>query len=158
MDAVTLAINGLDNNFLTSIASFLDNTILFLIIVSIIAISLEKDNKKRTKLVTAVFIAVLLGTAIKTLTGVPRPCYELDLKTNCTGGYSFPSNHTIVAFTLALGFLDDKRYAWVLLFALFVGFTRIYLGVHTFIDVTASMALSPLVYEMVDYYWKGRFK
>ena len=106
------------------------------------------------RILVALVVVFLVGTAIKTLTEVSRPCEELILKTDCGGGYSFPSLHAATAFTLALGFLNDRRYLWVLLFALFVSFTRIYLGVHTFVDIAAALVISPIVYSLVDFYWK----
>lgn len=72
-----------------------------------------------------------------------------DAKAGATG-YSFPSGHTLLAATefLSLAHWQKKR-RWVVLVCVFVavlvGFTRMYLGVHTPQDVLASLALSLLV-------------
>jgi membrane-associated phospholipid phosphatase len=53
--------------------------------------------------------------------------------------YSFPSGHTVSAFTLVtvcIAFLMSRRYDLFLLFTAFlVGYSRIYLGQHFFEDV-----------------------
>ncbi len=65
-------------------------------------------------------------------------------------GYSFPSGHTQVAATefLSLAHWQKKR-LWVVLVCVFmtllVGFTRMYLGVHTPQDVLLSLLLSLVV-------------
>ncbi|MDD5022589.1 MAG: phosphatase PAP2 family protein [Candidatus ainarchaeum sp.] len=154
MDAVTIAINNMNNPLLTQLSVFLDNSLYFLLLVFVLLLIFERNDKKRTKLMAAIFLALVFSSLIKIAIGTPRPCEELNLRTDCSQGYSFPSNHTIVAFTLALGFLDNKKFVLFLIFAVFIAITRIYLGVHTFLDVTASMTLSPIVYEIVDYYWR----
>ncbi|ODJ50731.1 phosphatase PAP2 family protein [Brochothrix thermosphacta] len=68
------------------------------------------------------------------------------------GGYSFPSGHTmaITTFTLSLVFIltyNNRRYrrALLLLSALliiFIGFTRVYLGVHYPSDILGGFMLS----------------
>jgi Membrane-associated phospholipid phosphatase len=66
-------------------------------------------------------------------------------KTAATG-YSFPSGHTQSAFSLfgSIGFYIKKRWLSIvcLAVAVLVGFSRMYLGVHTPADVLVGMAIS----------------
>ena len=63
-------------------------------------------------------------------------------------GYSFPSGHTQSAAALygSLGAQIKRKpaKAILLLIALLVAFSRMYLGVHTLLDVTASLIISSL--------------
>ncbi len=156
MDGLTIAINNINNESLTLISEILDSKIIYSLILLGFILWFERNNEKRGKLFVVLILAFLIGTTIKEITQIPRPCAELILKTDCGSGYSFPSIHTLTAFTLALGFLDRKKYGIMLFFALFVAFSRIYLGVHTFIDIAGAVVLSPIIYGIVDYYWKRR--
>jgi len=59
--------------------------------------------------------------------------------------YSFPSGHALISlcFYLALAEIEGRKRAWRLaavLFAVAIGLTRIYLGVHYPTDVAAGFA------------------
>ncbi|MFA5050331.1 MAG: phosphatase PAP2 family protein [Candidatus Micrarchaeia archaeon] len=156
MDLVSVSISGLNNEYLTLISSLIDNLIIFSLIVLFIIFYFEKNENKRKKLFIAVILAFLIGTMVKEIYQIERPCIALDSKIKCSLGYSFPSIHSIVMFTLALGFLDDKKYILIIVLGVFVAFTRIYLGIHTFFDVAGALVLSTIVYGIVDYYWRKR--
>lgn len=155
MDEITVVINSLNNEVVTGISALLDNYLIFSIILLLIIFLFEKRDKKRGKLLLAVLLAFLIGATIKSATEIPRPCEELNSKIECKTSYSFPSLHAITAFTLAIGFLNKKEYPLILLFALFVAFSRIYLGMHAFTDIAGSLVLSPMIYGIVDWYFKG---
>ena len=66
-----------------------------------------------------------------------RPCYELQdvriQKKDCGGYFSFPSNHAANSATIVsslLMFHKQKIYQVLILLAMAVGYSRIYLGVH----------------------------
>jgi undecaprenyl-diphosphatase len=64
-------------------------------------------------------------------------------------GYSFPSGHTQSGVT-AFGCLAVKSRKWILrilcvVFALMIGFSRMYLGVHTIYDVATSLLIGAVV-------------
>jgi undecaprenyl-diphosphatase len=80
----------------------------------------------------------------------PRPCHVLEsLKhiTNCSNSFSFPSNHASNTFAFALlGTLCFRN--WVLLvytFALLVGYSRVYLGVHYPSDILGGAVLGSVM-------------
>jgi membrane-associated phospholipid phosphatase len=76
-----------------------------------------------------------------------RPCHALRgthhlvVILGCAHDYSFPSDHAIIAGALATGLVFFNRSlglaAWVL--ALFLGFARVYAGVHYPGDVVAGL-------------------
>jgi undecaprenyl-diphosphatase len=90
-----------------------------------------------------------LGQALKQVFARPRP--HLLPWLTVTHGWSFPSGHTLNAVTLAglLAWLMGRRlngwrrvalYVGVGLWAVLVGLSRVYLGVHYPSDVLASLA------------------
>ena len=59
-----------------------------------------------------------------------------------------------MAFALAAA-LWKKQKGWIYTaFALFVAFTRVYLGVHTLVDVSGGMVLGVLGYLFVGMAWE----
>jgi membrane-associated phospholipid phosphatase len=70
--------------------------------------------------------------------------------------YSFPSGHTVSAFTLAVIFSYWSRNKWwcpvFLLLAVMVGYSRMYLSEHFFEDVVAGSVLG-FVLTVIWVYW-----
>jgi membrane-associated phospholipid phosphatase len=52
------------------------------------------------------------------------------------------------------GFLNKKSYPLFLLFALFVSFTRMNLGVHVFEDIAGALPVALISYYLIDIAWK----
>ncbi|MCX8195093.1 MAG: phosphatase PAP2 family protein [Candidatus Micrarchaeota archaeon] len=101
-----------------------------------------KEQKRLPFLASAVAIALLLGFSSKQFFQETRPCLVAEGKIPCPQDYSLPSMHSLVAFTIALVAVGTRSFPFYLLFALFVAFSRIYLGVHTSVEVAAGLALS----------------
>lgn len=71
-------------------------------------------------------------------------------------GYSFPSGHTTSASSLAMAFtmsFRKKWWVWLLaaVYALSVGFSRMYLGVHTPADVFVGILMTVVMALLVDF-------
>lgn len=102
-------------------------------------------------LVCAMALSFLLGNIlIKNLVMRPRPCWEFPqvaMLVAVPRDYSFPSGHTLAAFTAASVIFCVNRRAGVAayLFAAFMGFSRLYLFVHYTTDILAGAALGCLV-------------
>ena len=108
------------------------------------------------------FLSGLLVQALKITFRIPRP-WVLDpdfkaVESAIPGatGYSFPSGHTQSGTALfsTLGFyLSKKKWKFLCFFLMcIIGFSRMYLGVHTPKDVLVSMVLTLLISFIVYYY------
>ena len=78
-----------------------------------------------------------------------RPCKELNvhLLVNCGSGYSFPSSHAANLFGQAVFFsLLFPRAKWYwLVFAFLVAISRVFVGVHYPLDITAGAVLGTFI-------------
>ncbi len=111
----------------------------------------------------AVLVAFAVAEVVKKLVAEVRPCYSLPhdyFVDACPAhnDYAFPSGHSTTAFATvaALWLLDRRLSAIAAVFALFEGFTRVYLGDHYTHDVLGSVVLALPVALLVS--WAlGRF-
>jgi membrane-associated phospholipid phosphatase len=94
---------------------------------------------------TAFFVASGLNAVLKGLVDRSRPpeAIGLDALVGVPGSPSFPSGHAMSAFAVAGAIaLLAPRLRWpVLAFAAAIAFSRVYLGVHFWLDVLAGAAL-----------------
>jgi undecaprenyl-diphosphatase len=168
------------NGFHTSLLTILFQNItfcgdgLFIIIVfTIIMISFKKHRDLGVVLLISYLSSGLLSQVIKQFVTSPRPsvyfeslhyAYYLDTFSNCRIGFrSFPSGHTASAFAMVtvLTSYFKKRYVWALclLFAVAIGYSRIYLAHHFLIDVLAGALIGVLSGTLsVLWFKKKRFK
>jgi undecaprenyl-diphosphatase len=119
-------------------------------------------NYKRKFLVILLFIIIAatlsdqLSVLIKNLVLRLRPCHEPALEGlvhtvngECGGLYSFVSSHATNSFDVALLSLMFIRRRWftisIILWALIIGYSRIYLGVHYPGDVLCGSVLGAFI-------------
>ena len=92
-----------------------------------------------------VLIAFAANDVLKSLVAERRPCGVVLQLANCPPAtdWSFPSNHTVIAFALAAAVLTvSARWVWpALLIAVIVACGRVAEGVHYPHDVVAGAAL-----------------
>jgi len=151
-DIITLSTSQLNIPLLTAVAKLIDNDLLFPAILLFLAFMAEQ-GKRRNRLVLTLGVIFLLGTGVKYLAHEIRPCSTILSKVQCPSDYSFPSSHVVLAFALAAA-LWKKPNGWIYtIFAVFVAFTRVYLGVHTLFDVFGGMAIGILGNSVVEIAW-----
>lgn len=121
---------------------------LFVIIIGLILIAFKRTRKIGLSMVGAVFIgAIFTNIIIKPLVARPRPYADeasifyqwwTEVGMETESNFSFPSGHTTAVTSAMMGFFlaGNKKYSWTgFLFALLMGFSRIYLCVHYPSDV-----------------------
>lgn len=92
---------------------------------------------------------ILVDYGIKLLFARPRPFmeYPMELLIKTPSGYSFPSGHTASSFTVAgFLFMNKVKGRWIiLLLAVLMAFSRLYLFVHYPSDILAGLVLGLLI-------------
>lgn len=163
------------NNLLNPIADFLLPIITKLgsdgaiwILLSLILISMKKYRKYGFMILLSLVIYLIVGSKIiKPLVARPRPFMELDfikLIVDKPSGYSFPSGHSMSAFSAAtiLMFMNKKIGITGIILASIIAFSRVYLFVHYPSDVIAGAVLGVIAgilsYKLVNYLYKTKVK
>ena len=149
-------LEGLRTPFLNSVFqffTFFGEETLFMVIS--LAFFWCIDKKNGYFLLYVSFLGNLINQFLKLVFVVPRP-WVLDEKFTIVEsaraqatGYSFPSGHTQSAAGLFLGIARFRKETWIriacLVITLLVGFSRMYLGVHTPADVLTSLGVALLL-------------
>jgi undecaprenyl-diphosphatase len=142
----------LQNGFFDFLMPILTNLDYWRIPLGLMAVLLLIFGKKKGRiavLLLVVGIALsdqLCNNVLKPLIQRIRPCNVLEnihLLVNCTKAYSFPSSHAMNIFTGCILLSHNYRKIKVILIviAILVSYSRIYVGVHYPFDVLAGMTL-----------------
>lgn len=156
MDPITEFAFTINNELLTQASLLLNNNLLFTVLIIAIVLVAERRNPKRVKIFSALIIAFIFSLVLKSIFEIERPCVSLELD-YCPEDYSFPSLHATLAFTLMLAFLNKKSYWIFVIFALFVSFSRLVIGAHTFVDIVAALPVAIISYYIIDVLWRRYF-
>lgn len=92
-----------------------------------------------------------------------RPCHELTsyrlVVESCGGDFGFPSNHAANSMALAVGagLLYRRKTIGVIfgLFAFFIGYSRVYLGVHYPLDIVGGFVVG--IFCACIFYFPSKF-
>ena len=135
------------NEFMLAITTLGEETA-FLVIAMIFFWCVDK--KKGYYIMAVGFAGTMLNQFLKLFFRIPRPWVLdenftiLEQAREAAGGYSFPSGHTQIAvgtFGSIAVFAEKKWQRWVcIILAVLVGFSRMYVGVHTPVDVLVGAA------------------
>lgn len=157
-EAIYFAVNAIHNTSADLIAPYVTAAGAGLTVVILSVIIALFNYRKAFLLVTSYGVTAILAQLIKHLINAPRPKLyftdQLDKIYFVKGveiySYnSFPSGHTVTAFSAAvtLTYLAKNK-SWGLLFllaAICIGYSRMYLSEHFFEDVTAGSILGVVV-------------
>jgi membrane-associated phospholipid phosphatase len=153
--------------------TFCGDGLFTLLLFSIIILSFKKHRKLALLLLIGFLSSGIFSQILKHLIASPRPSvyfeshhytYFLDTFSNCRVGFhSFPSGHTASAFAMVTIITNyfRRRHIWAisLLFAMTIGYSRIYLAHHFLIDVLAGAFIGVLSGTLtILWYNKSSFK
>ena len=156
-EAIYFEINGLHDNFADVFFTYATDLGAGLSIITLTLIFLLFNYRNAFLLISSFTITSLLGQLIKNIFHSPRPYvyFKTDLNhiylvkgIKMLTSNSFPSGHTIEAFTIAVVLtyiIRNKRWGFIfLLLAMAVGYSRMYLSEHFFEDVTAGSIIGTI--------------
>lgn len=153
-----LFLNGLHNSFFDEIMFYASNRFIWIPLYLIIIYFIVRKFK-----IKGIFISIILILTVALADDVSvhffkniflryRPCHNLNIQNlvhivhgHCGGQYGFISSHASNVFTVAsmvsLIFKNKKVSIFIFVWAIFVSYSRIYLGVHYPLDVVVGALL-----------------
>ena len=141
-------------DFLMALITHLGEELLFMAVGLIFLWCIDK--KRGYYILFAGFTGTVLTQFLKITFRIPRP-WVLDPNFSIVEearleatGYSFPSGHTQSAATLYGGIArSERRHKWIfwssIAAVVLVAFSRMYLGVHTLLDVGVALAIGAVL-------------
>ena len=146
--------NHIRNAVFTTFFTFITNQkiLLFILFLILLILFIRKDTRKLAwKTLIAFGICFMVFTLLKLVFQRPRPFAtntQLIPLIKRPNDYSFPSGHTACIFVCAFMIHDKlpKKYTLpILIFAILVAFSRLYVGVHYPTDVLAGIVLAYII-------------
>ena len=141
-------------DLLTTVSIFFDNdyilfsTLIFLYLIT--SYFFKTQRKKFPKLILTLLIGFLILIAVKEIFTYPRPCVTDESLISCPESYSFPSGHALTILIFAIVLIGEPSFFIFFIFALFICYTRVFLGVHTPLDIAGSLGFAFLSYAISD--------
>jgi membrane-associated phospholipid phosphatase/dolichol kinase len=143
IDFFSKAIAALDNPILTTLsvaADPLTYITLFIVAVWLFFFKYKKDKRKKDALLLSILLLFVAVQSIKFFMPQQRPCSSgIESKIDCPNDSAFPSAHAAFASLFLLPFISSIYFIPYALFVAFVAFSRIYVGVHSVVDVSAGL-------------------
>lgn len=137
---------------LDPIILFLTGTIPYVVVLFACLLFFKKTRKFAIYVLIGFAVCLLLNTfVIKPFFHRTRPFEAIKGLTYVgekPGGSSFPSSHTMSAFSLAWMSVWCKKKKWIaplFVYACVIAFTRLYLGVHYPTDILGGIVFSALI-------------
>jgi len=169
---VTLFLNGLHTSWLDPVMYWISDRLVWIpLYLFILFIVVKKWKKKSILLILLLILSITLSdqgcNLLKKSTKRLRPSHNIELEHKIHlvekpdgelyrgGQFGFPSAHAsnAMVFALFVFFFAGNRKTWVLLalffWAALLGFSRIYLGVHYWLDVECGYLVGALSFVVV---------
>lgn len=169
-DSIILLINEIRGGFfadsIMKFISFLGNGGWFYILIGLIMVLFIKKNNNIGKwgivlLLSLAISAIIVNIGIKPYVARLRPFDRLmlDIIINKPLDYSFPSGHTTAAFVAAVVFLymNRKIGLFMIVFAILMGISRMYLLVHFPSDVICGAIIGSVTSIIVCEIFKRKY-
>jgi membrane-associated phospholipid phosphatase len=147
--SISQSAQSIQHEWINAVGLLLNNPILFGALIIAIGVFFERRKENRIRMASALILTFILVILAKNILAVERPCIE-DALDFCPSGFSLPSMHAAISFTLMFAFIGRKSFPGFLVFALFVAFTRLNLGVHNFVDIAAALPVAFLSYYLIS--------
>ena len=134
------------DRFMTAVTSLGDKG-WFFIVLGVVLFCMRKTRKVGLAVLLSLAAGALIGNVfIKNIVMRDRPCWideSVQLLIHSPKDFSFPSGHTLASFEAAVSvFLYNRKWGIALLIlALLIALSRLYLFVHFPTDVLSGMAL-----------------
>jgi undecaprenyl-diphosphatase len=163
-----LFLNSLNHPFLDPIMYWISDRFIWIPFYVFVLILIIKHRGVKSLYVILPAVALLIALSdqialqlFKEVFKRYRPCHNEELKSmvhlvkGCGGLYGFVSSHAANSFALAgfLGFLLKDKYSWfiplILVWALVVSYSRIYLGAHYPGDIIVGALLGALLGALI---------
>jgi len=124
-------------------------------------VSTQETRKKLVVfLILSLPLTYLVGVGARALYFNPRPFVVENFEplVSHTADNGFPSDHLLLlgALSAAMLFFDRRISSWLWGIAVFVAVSRVYVGIHHFLDVGASIAIALLCAILVKTLWKHK--
>ena len=168
-----LFLNGLNNDFLDVVMYWVSDKYIWIPFYFILLVLIGQKLRWKSLLIILPMVVLLIllsdqgSVFLKNLFQRLRPCHEPSLdglvhlvREKCGGQYGFVSSHAANTFAIAvfIGELLKRQLKWILIFMLlwagFVSYSRIYLGVHYPADIFCGGLLGViLAYGVLKLYY-----
>jgi len=151
MDFLTAAIASADNPLLTQVSLlFQDSAFAILLVALAFLLMVKFKTSHASPLFLTLVLAFFLLDPLKNLHAIPRPCSELVAKIPCPFDSSFPSGHATISGIFILAAAGTQLFLPFVLLGAVVSLSRVYLGIHTFPDIAAGLAVGMILYALAE--------
>lgn len=161
IDKVTYFFYSFNNPALFFIADLINSQTFLVMAIGLLIILFERKEKDLTrigkrisKILFIILVAYILTEGLKNIFAVQRPCVsEIVSKIPCPSDFGFPSGHVLIIASVMFAYIKRREFIVFWIFTILVAFARMYLGVHTLVDVAGSIALAPLIFHFSNVMW-----